>query len=149
MALNTTNHNEIQPLIVKTDNDLPTSSSALESNPSSPVQIPGRTMGDSLCEFIDQLEDYTPTVPEPVVKHFLKAAGAESTDPRVSRLIALAAEKFISDIANDALQHCKMRGAGQSSKKAAKDKRYVLSMEDLTPALADYGINGKKPHYFA
>lgn len=63
------------------------------------------------------------------------------------RLISLAAQKFISDIVNDALQHCKMRGAGQS-KKTVKDKRYTLSMEDLTPALAEYGLNVKKPYYF-
>ena len=75
------------------------------------------------------------------------------------RLISLAAQKFISDIVNDALQQCKMKGtsaaatgaAGGGSaaaKKAAKDKKYTLSMEDLTPALAEYGVNVKKPHYF-
>lgn len=63
------------------------------------------------------------------------------------RLISVAAQKFISDIVNDALQHCKMRGAGQT-KKTVKDKRYTLTMEDLSPALSEYGINVKKPHYF-
>ena len=36
------------------------------------------------------------------------------------RLVSLAAQKFISDIANDALQHCKMRSTGQSARKATK-----------------------------
>lgn len=67
------------------------------------------------------------------------------------RLVSIAAQKFISDIVNDALQHCKMRGANavQSSKNKAKDKRYTLTMEDLAPALAEYGIQIRKPPYFS
>uniref|UniRef100_A0A669QRW6 TATA-box binding protein associated factor 10 n=1 Tax=Phasianus colchicus TaxID=9054 RepID=A0A669QRW6_PHACC len=98
--------------------------------------------GTPLVDFLLQLEDYTPTV---------RAArggrcGRAGTD---IRLISLAAQKFISDIANDALQHCKMKGtASGSSRNKSKDKKYTLTMEDLTPALAEYGINVKKPHYF-
>lgn len=64
------------------------------------------------------------------------------------RLVSLAAQKFISEIANDALQHCKTRGANQNAKTKGKDRRYTLTMEDLTPAVAEYGIIVKKPHYF-
>ena len=63
------------------------------------------------------------------------------------RLVSLAAQKFISEIANDALQHCKTR-ATQNNKQKGKDRRYTLTMEDLTPAVAEYGIIVKKPHYF-
>lgn len=106
-----------------------------------------KTSGHPLSDFLLQLEDYTPTIPDAVTAYYLNSSGYEGSDPRIVRLISLAAQKFISDIANDALQHCKMRGAGQS-KKAIKDKRYTLTMEDLTPALAEYGINVKKPYYF-
>ncbi|KAM6140502.1 LOW QUALITY PROTEIN: transcription initiation factor TFIID subunit 10 [Pterocles gutturalis] len=102
-----------------------------------------------LVDFLLQLEDYTPTIPDAVTGYYLNRAGFEASDPRIIRLISLAAQKFISDIANDALQHCKMKGtASGSSRSKSKDKKYTLTMEDLTPALAEYGINVKKPHYF-
>ncbi|KAE8628189.1 hypothetical protein XENTR_v10007382 [Xenopus tropicalis] len=102
-----------------------------------------------LVDFLMQLEDYTPTIPDAVTGYYLNRAGFEASDPRIIRLISLASQKFISDIANDALQHCKMKGtASGSSRSKSKDKKYTLTMEDLTPALAEYGINVKKPHYF-
>ncbi|CAK1554385.1 unnamed protein product [Leptosia nina] len=79
-------------------------------------------------------------------------SGFESQDPRLIRLIALASQKFLSDIANDALQHCKMRTSSQivqsKNQKGPKEKKYVMTMEDLVPALQEYGIIAKKPHYF-
>jgi transcription initiation factor TFIID subunit 10 len=103
--------------------------------------------GQPLADFLLQLEDYSPTIPDAVTLYYLNTSGFETSDPRIVRLISLAAQKFVSDIVNDALQHCKMRGAGQT-KKTTKDKRYTLAMEDLTPALSEYGVNVKKPHYF-
>ncbi|XP_036181146.1 transcription initiation factor TFIID subunit 10 [Myotis myotis] len=102
-----------------------------------------------LVDFLMQLEDYTPTIPDAVTGYYLNRAGFEASDPRIIRLISLAAQKFISDIANDALQHCKTKGtASGSSRSKSKDRKYTLTMEDLTPALSEYGINVKKPHYF-
>ncbi|KAM8964997.1 transcription initiation factor TFIID subunit 10-like, partial [Sarcophilus harrisii] len=103
-----------------------------------------------LVDFLMQLEDYTPTIPDAVTGYYLNRAGFEASDPRIVRLISLAAQKFISDIANDALQHCKMKGtASGSSRSKSKDRKYTLTMEDLTPALSEYGINVKKPHYLS
>ncbi|XP_026577441.1 transcription initiation factor TFIID subunit 10, partial [Pseudonaja textilis] len=88
-------------------------------------------------------------IPDAVTGYYLNRAGFEASDPRIIRLVSLAAQKFISDVANDALQHCKMKGtASCSSRNKSKDKKHTLTMEDLAPALAEYGINVKKPHYF-
>ncbi|KAF3860246.1 transcription initiation factor TFIID subunit 10 [Gymnodraco acuticeps] len=122
------------------------------------VYVPGGiTNGDvkpalptmPLADFLMQLEEYTPTIPDAVTGYYLNRAGFEASDPRIIRLISLASQKFISDIANDALQYCKMKGtASGSSRSKTKDKKYTLTMEDLTPALTEYGVNVKKPYYF-
>ncbi|CAG9768933.1 unnamed protein product [Ceutorhynchus assimilis] len=113
------------------------------------------TLGQPLSDFLHQLEDYNPTIPDAVTAYYLRSSGFEPKDPRLLRLISIAAQKFISDIGNDALQHCKMRssnagtsGANSKAAKGIKDKKYCLTMEDLTPALAEFGIVIKKPHYY-
>ena len=102
-----------------------------------------------LSDFLLQLEDYTPTIPDAVVKHYLSSSGFDTSDPRVLRLVSLATQKFVSDVDNDALQHCKMRNAGQAIKNnKSKDRKYVMTMEDLGQALGNQGVTVKKPPYY-
>jgi transcription initiation factor TFIID subunit 10 len=108
----------------------------------------GTASGPAFSDFITQLEEYTPTIPDSVTTHFLSTAGLQTDDPRIVRLVSLATQKFISDIANDALQHCKMRGAGQAASKKTKDRKFTLTSEDLSQALSDHGITLKKPPYY-
>jgi len=103
---------------------------------------------EPLADFVMQLEDYVPTIPDVVTVHYMNNAGFEATDPRIVRLISLAAQKFVSDVVLDALQHCKMKSSAVPTKKQPKEKRLTLTMDDLTPALAEYGIHVNKPLYF-
>lgn len=106
------------------------------------------TAGQQLIDFLQYLEDYQPTIPDSVTSHIMHTSGFNTNDTRILRLASLASQKFIADIANDALQHCKMRTALSQNKKQTKDKRYTLTFEDLVPVLSEYGINIKKPQYF-
>uniref|UniRef100_H2ZF82 Transcription initiation factor TFIID subunit 10 n=1 Tax=Ciona savignyi TaxID=51511 RepID=H2ZF82_CIOSA len=102
-----------------------------------------------MIDLVQQLEVYTPTIPDGVAEHYLNRAGVNTLDPAVVRLIALAGQKFISDIVNDAMQLNKMKGSSQTSRSAkTKDKRSLLTMDDLNPALTERGIKVKKPLYY-
>jgi hypothetical protein len=46
--------------------------------------------------------------------------------------VSLAAQKFISDIANDALQHCKMKGGANKNKGKVRKKAELTSNKEKT-----------------
>ena len=114
-----------------------------------PVPLPTPT-SPPISDFLAQLEDYTPTIPDTVTAHFLATAGLETSDPRILRLVSLAAQKFVSDVASDALTNCKMRQSSVATvtKKGGKEKKYVMTTEDLSMALGEQGVNVKKPPYY-
>ncbi|XP_076019510.1 transcription initiation factor TFIID subunit 10 [Genypterus blacodes] len=153
-----TNVSSIPPVTSNASTSASMVTPSSDTSVSNGVYVPGGiTNGDvkpvvstiPLADFLMQLEDYTPTIPDAVTGYYLNRAGFEASDPRIIRLISLASQKFISDIANDALQYCKMKGtATGSSRSKTKDKKYTLTMEDLSPALSEYGVNVKKPYYF-
>merc|ERR1719499_99752 len=82
--------------------------------------------GPPISDFLTQLQDYNTTIPDTVTSHYLASAGLETTDPRIVKLVSLAAQKFVSDVAADALTHCKMRQNSMSNmnKKQGKDRKF-------------------------
>ncbi|KAF8845151.1 transcription initiation factor IID, TAF10 subunit [Paxillus ammoniavirescens] len=111
----------------------------------------------TLAEFLLMLDEYEPLIPNEVTDYYLQRVGFDCEDVRLKRLLALAAQKFVSDIAADAYQHARIRtnAAGGrargpvSGPGAAKDKtRTTLTMDDLSAALAEYGINARKPDFY-
>ncbi|KAM5580872.1 hypothetical protein ABKV19_010201 [Rosa sericea] len=106
----------------------------------------------SLSEFLASLMDYTPTIPDELVEHNLANSGFQSPDFRLTRLVAVATQKFVAEVATDALQQCKARQAAvvkDKRDKQQKDKRPILTMEELSKALREYGVNVKHQEYFA
>ncbi|KAF9979963.1 Transcription initiation factor TFIID subunit 10 [Mortierella antarctica] len=101
----------------------------------------------TLAEFLPMMESYNPIIPDAVTDYYLSRTGFDCDDVRIKRLLALAAQKFVSDIATDAFQYCKVRQQSQK-RTPGKEKKTVLTMEDLSDALGEYGINVKKPDYF-
>ncbi|KAG0208829.1 Transcription initiation factor TFIID subunit 10 [Mortierella sp. GBA30] len=101
----------------------------------------------TLAEFLPMMENYNPIIPDAVTDYYLSRTGFDCDDVRIKRLLALAAQKFVSDIATDAFQYCKVRQQSQK-RTPGKEKKTVLTMEDLSDALGEYGINVKKPDYF-
>jgi len=113
----------------------------------------------TLAEFMLMLDDYEPLIPNEVTEYYLHRVGFECEDVRLKRLLSLAAQKFVSDIAADAYQHARIRTNATGGRARAnqptsgpgsvKDKtRTTLTMDDLSSALAEYGINARKPEYF-
>lgn len=72
----------------------------------------------SLREFLGKMDDYTPLIPDAVTDYYLTLAGLPpppQTDRRLARLLALATQKFVADIAADAYQYSRIRSTNTTS----------------------------------
>ncbi|ELU43611.1 transcription initiation factor TFIID 23-30kDa subunit domain-containing protein [Rhizoctonia solani AG-1 IA] len=104
----------------------------------------------TLAEFMLMLDEYDPLIPNEVTDYYLQRAGFECEDVRLSRspllyathlslfffrkrLLSLAAQKFVSDIAADAYQHARIRTNAQPAARARTDKAGTTA---VTTALA-------------
>lgn len=106
----------------------------------------------SLAELLVMLDGYKPLIPEEVTEYFLQRSGFDCSDPRLKRLLSLVAQKFISDLSRDAFHFSKLRvngaTAGRGRPAAGVDRnRVVLTMDDLSLALGEHGVNLKAPDY--
>ncbi|MDI1486644.1 MAG: hypothetical protein OHK93_005876 [Ramalina farinacea] len=71
----------------------------------------------SLRDFVAKMDDYAPIIPDALTSHHLLLSGLDpSTTPLpLQRLLALATQKFIADVAADAYQYSRMRSAASSA----------------------------------
>ncbi|KAG0146673.1 hypothetical protein CROQUDRAFT_657020 [Cronartium quercuum f. sp. fusiforme G11] len=123
-----------------------------------------------LAQFLLKMDDYKPVIPDEVAAYYLQRVGFECTDVRVQRLLALACQKFVADIAQDAFGYARTRtgqapggrqgplapstnsgmaNGNQAGTSTRKDRtRTVLTQEDLAQALGEYGINASRAPYY-
>ncbi|KAF2706668.1 transcription initiation factor IID, TAF10 subunit [Pleomassaria siparia CBS 279.74] len=72
----------------------------------------------TLREFLGKMDEYAPIIPDAVTNYYLTLAGLPpppQTSPHLARLLALATQKFIADIAADAYQYSRIRASNTTS----------------------------------
>lgn len=176
------------------DSNMPFQQTKEEPTLGSLQDLPELTRKDkSLQEMLDLMDDeFAPIIPDTVTDYYLARNGFETSDLKVKRLLALATQKFISDIAQDAYEYSSIRSssavynasnpqvrakqllqgqqfANQQSNGANSNMeitgdqqqpqqhmsnagnqqgKIVLTMEDLSSALGEYGLNTSKPDFY-
>jgi len=92
-------------------------SSAADVPQSTEPRIPAKKDA-SLREFLGKMDDYAPIIPDAVTNYYLTLAGLPpppQTPIQLTRLLSLATQKFIADIAADAYQYSRIRASNTSS----------------------------------
>lgn len=145
----------------------------------------------TLLEMLELMQgDFAPIIPDAVTDYYLAKNGFETADVRVKRLLALATQKFISDIAQDAYEYSRIRSSSTvynsanpqtRAKQLLQSQQYanqqnggnggleagelqqpllhatnagnqqgkiVLTMEDLSSALSEYGVTAGRPDFY-
>ncbi|KAF2120608.1 transcription initiation factor TFIID 23-30kDa subunit-domain-containing protein [Lophiotrema nucula] len=91
----------------------PPTRNGLPDAPSGEARIPAKKDA-TLREFLGKMDDYAPIIPDAVTNYYLTLAGLPpppQTSPHLARLLALATQKFIADIAADAYQYSRIRSS--------------------------------------
>ena len=102
-----------------------------------------------------RLAEHQTLVPEELAAKVLGECGVRTSDPRVAKLLAFATQHFIASVVHDAREVERRRRTLLTQRSLEdlgfdlKDKRQILTMEDLAQALEDYGITLKGPNHFA
>ena len=89
---------------------------------------------ENIESFMQDLQDYTPPIPEAVIKHLMAEGGCNTSDSRVALVMNIAAQKYITEVmqvAAKAAQERIYKETGDSSQKQKMD----LQVSDLALAL--------------
>ncbi|KAI3651401.1 hypothetical protein MP228_003743 [Amoeboaphelidium protococcarum] len=107
----------------------------------------------SILELLEKMkqQNFEPIVPDSALRFYLEKGGLDCPDKDVRNLIGLMGQKFIHDIVSDAYQFHQINAQSQQASSSAaayrKSRKSVLTMEDLSFALAQIGVDISKPEY--
>ena len=89
---------------------------------------------EAVAKLLTTLGSYESTIPDELVSFYLDRSGLDTDDPRVKRLVAVAAQKFLADVVRDAKHHCQVRMLQENKGKQAnrRSSHLVLKMGDLS-----------------
>ncbi|KAK6197987.1 putative transcription initiation factor TFIID subunit [Scheffersomyces amazonensis] len=167
--------------------------------------LPELTRKDmTLKKVLDLMDDeFQPIIPDVITDYYLAKNGFETSNIKIKRLLALATQKFVSDITQDAYEYSRIRnssavynssnpqvrakqllqgqqyanqqsitgsstgggtiaadggvegGSGNEqsqptshSNAGNQQGKIVLTMEDLSSALSEYGMNTSRPDFY-
>lgn len=143
-------------------------------------ELPEFTKKDkTLDDILGLVEDNPPIIPDAVIDYYLMKNGFDCADVRVKRLLALATQKFVSDIAADAYEYSRIRSSvalsnanngqararqlmlgqqqpgqqqisqqQQQQNEKTTASKVVLTVNDLSSAVAEYGLNIGRPDFY-
>ena len=97
-------------------------------------------------KFLQAMGEYQPPIPDAAVAHILAESGLSTSDTRVSRILNVACQKFISEVLQDCANAARQRVKSESnsdSKRQALD----LQMSDLKASLKNKGICIDRPDF--
>lgn len=101
---------------------------------------------EPLSDFLLALDAYEPTVPTQVTRYYVKKAGLDpDADPRVVKLISLAADKFLADTVFEAKQSLELRNVSKKRTKEAAD--LTLELQDVESSYEKQGIFQRRRLY--
>lgn len=165
----------------KADHDkAPTERLRLDDGSGKLFEIPEFTRKDkTLNDILELVEDNPPIIPDAVIDYYLMKNGFDCADVRVKRLLALATQKFVSDIAADAYEYSRIRSSvavnnanngqararqlmlrqqqpgqqqisqqQQQQNEKTTASKVVLTVNDLSSAVAEYGLNISRPDFY-
>ena len=91
---------------------------------------------DSFRAFYESLDEFLPTIPDGLTEHYLQRCGFTKPDERLVRLISLAAQQFVADVAVDAHACVPLRASAQRGRAARSKPNAVPALQRRLAATA-------------